>query len=280
MRIGRMSEIMPHLQFMRGKSIEVVRFGKLQRRVRRRKGLHDHLALRIPATRTPRDLHEELERPLPRAEVRQMQRRIRTDDSHQSHSRKVQPLGDHLRADQDVNFPAAERPERFVIRTLARHGVRIHPRHPGRRKHLPHHGLDLFRAHAAESNLRIVALRTPPRRLLRVTADMATRQVLLFVQGERNTAVRTLHVFPAGLAGQHGEKSAAVEKENRLLALGQARFNGESQLWRNELVVAFTVLAPQTHIDHPKDRQHASVVTVAQFEQIVFPLPVILEAFE
>ena len=209
-----------------------------------------------------------------------MQRGVRTDDPHQGHARKVQAFGDHLRADQNVDFPAAERPERFVIRTLARHGVRIHARHPGRGKHLLHHRLDFFRAHPAESDLRIVALRTPPRRLLRVTADVAAGQVLLFVQGERNTAVRTLHIFPAGLAGQHGEKSAAVEKKNRLLALGQARLNGQPQLWRNELVVTFPVLAPQTHVDHTENRQHATVVAMAQFEQIVFPLPAVLESFQ
>ena len=125
-----------------------------------------------------------------------------------------------------------------------------------------------------------MALRTLPRRFLCIAANVTTRRILFFVQGERYAAMRTLHFFPAGLTGQHGEKSATVEKKNGLLALGQPRLDGHGELRGNELVVALAVLAAQTHVDDTKDRQHATIVPVGQLEQVVFPLLAIFETFQ
>ena len=113
-----------------------------------------------------------------------------------------------------------------------------------------------------------------------MAADMAAGQVLFFVQGQRHTAVGTLHFFPASLAGQHGEESAAVEKEDGLFALGQTRLDGAGQLRRDKLIVALAVFASQSHVHHAENGQDTAVVPVGQLKQVVFSLPAVLETFQ
>ena len=81
---------------------------KLYRRMKRRERLHEHLALHISAPRPAGHLREQLKRPLSRAEIRLVQREVRIDDSDQRDIRKMQSLGDHLRAHQDIDFSDAK----------------------------------------------------------------------------------------------------------------------------------------------------------------------------
>ena len=74
----------------------------------RRKGLHHHFALHLAAARATGHLRKQLKGAFARTEVRQMQTGIRIHDADQGHARKVQTLGDHLRANKDVDFATAK----------------------------------------------------------------------------------------------------------------------------------------------------------------------------
>ena len=58
--------------------------------------------------RAARDLRQEVERSLPRAEVGQRQRGVGHHHAHQRHAGEVVALRHHLRADENVELPARE----------------------------------------------------------------------------------------------------------------------------------------------------------------------------
>ena len=72
-------------------------------------GLDDHPAAQRRCGRPARPPGSAAERCARGAEVGQVQRRVGRDDAHQRHQRQVQPLGDHLRADQHVGLWATKR---------------------------------------------------------------------------------------------------------------------------------------------------------------------------
>ena len=71
-------------------------------------GLDDHATRVLTATGATRDLLEEVERALPRAEVGHLEGVVGIDHTHERHLGKVQALGDHLRAEQHRAFGCIE----------------------------------------------------------------------------------------------------------------------------------------------------------------------------
>src|ERR1700726_3697980 len=77
---------------------------ELDRRTERCVSLHEHFARRIAPAGATGHLGEKLERPFPGAEIWKVQREIGIDDSNQCHVGEMQPLGDHLCANKDVDL--------------------------------------------------------------------------------------------------------------------------------------------------------------------------------
>src|SRR5262249_12978232 len=133
----------------------------------------DDFALDIAAPRASGDLREKLEGPLARAKIRQVQPHVGVDDSDERDVREVQPLRDHLRADEDVDLARAERAKRLAIRLAMPHYIGVHALHDGPREKFLHGILDLLRAGAGVSDSRILALRAARRRGGEMAADVA-----------------------------------------------------------------------------------------------------------
>ena len=74
-------------------------------------GLHDRLTGALTAPGPPGDLGQQLKRALGSAEVGKTKPDVGRDDADQRHAREVVPLGDHLRADEDVELTARETAE-------------------------------------------------------------------------------------------------------------------------------------------------------------------------
>ena len=75
----------------------------------RLEGLDENAAGRIPSA-APRELGDQLERPLLGAEVRQRECRVGVDDRSEFDAAEVMTLGDHLRAEQDSALGGREPP--------------------------------------------------------------------------------------------------------------------------------------------------------------------------
>src|SRR5204862_1551050 len=108
--------------------------------------LHEDFTRRFAAASASGDLREKLEGAFACSEIGQMQGEIGVDDSDECHVRKMQTLGDHLRADEDVDLASAKISQCFAIRFLARHGICIHAAHDGLRKNLRNRGFHFLGA--------------------------------------------------------------------------------------------------------------------------------------
>src|SRR5580693_10096229 len=100
---------------------EVVMPRELDRRTKRCVGLNENLAGRFTAAGSARHLSEQLECPLARSEVRQMQREVGVDDADQGHVWKIQTFRDHLRSNENVDLARSKISQRFAISVLACH---------------------------------------------------------------------------------------------------------------------------------------------------------------
>jgi hypothetical protein len=78
-----------------------------------------------------------------------VQRQIRIDDAHQRDLRKIQALGDHLCADEDVDLLPFHRAENAMMTPLGGRGIQVHSRDPGRGESLAEEGLDLLCPHTS-----------------------------------------------------------------------------------------------------------------------------------
>ena len=94
--------------------------------MKRRERLHENLALHVAAPGAPGDLREQLEGALARAEIRLVQREVGVNDADQRDVRKMQALGNHLRADENVGLADAKIAEHLPVIVLALHRVGVH----------------------------------------------------------------------------------------------------------------------------------------------------------
>ncbi len=88
-------------------------------------GLEDDPPAQQAPARPPGHLGQQLERALAGAEVGQVEGGVGRDDADDGHQRQVEPLGDHLRADEDVGQPAAEKVEDGGVRGVVTSGVPV-----------------------------------------------------------------------------------------------------------------------------------------------------------
>ena len=110
-----------------GERMVVVPHRGFDRRVVGVEGLHQHAAALRPATGPARDLHQQLKRPLGGAKVGQVQGRVGVDHADQRDVGKIEPLGDHLRAQQDADLALAKSGQRPLVAPGRLHGVGVHP---------------------------------------------------------------------------------------------------------------------------------------------------------
>ena len=82
-------------------------------------GLHQHPAPFRPAARAAGHLRDQLKRPFGGAEVGQVQGRVGVDHADQRDVGKIEPLGDHLRAQQDAHLARAKRRQRPLVAAVA-----------------------------------------------------------------------------------------------------------------------------------------------------------------
>ena len=197
----RVVQLLPKLQFLLEEAHEVMPPRELDRRMKRRERLHKHLAFDVTAAGAAGDLREQLKGALPRAEIRLVQRGVRVDDAHQRDVGKMQPLRDHLRADEDVNFAVLERVQHAPVILLPLHHVRIHAPDARARKKFSQDVLHLLRAGAGKADGGIFAflIRADLRYALAVAADVAGQLLLDAMIRQRHAAIRALgHVAALG----------------------------------------------------------------------------------
>src|SRR5687767_14544229 len=107
--------------------------------------LNEDLSPFRTATGPSGDLAQQLETPLRCPEIWKIDPDVGVDDRNECHVRKVEPLRDHLRAEQNVDLPVPDAVENHGMRPLVTRSVDIHARDPRAGEPLAEEALDLPR---------------------------------------------------------------------------------------------------------------------------------------
>src|SRR4030095_5088165 len=159
-------------------------------------GLHyDSTALRPPPCSTC-DLRQQLKRPLGGAEVGQVETGIRVHHADQGDIRKIQPLGDHLGAEQDIGVSPAEGLKNAMVRPLGARGVEIHSCQPRRRESLGEKAVHLVSTYPAPLLYGVTTLSAPGRDRLFMAAVVTAQAIGRAMNGESDAAPGTTLAFP------------------------------------------------------------------------------------
>ena len=148
----------------------------------------------MAAPRSSGYLREQLERPLGGAKVRHAQRHVRSDHADQRYAVDVVSLGDHLRANEYIEFAFIQRIQRALEIFLPAHGVAIKPRDARLRKHAVQQLLQLFGSCSEKINVLAAAMRASLRHRGHVAAVVAYHAMLALMMRERDGTVPALRV--------------------------------------------------------------------------------------
>ena len=254
----RVAELGAAGQLGRGEALEVAALGELDGLGGRLEGLDDDRALEAAPPRAAGDLGEQLEGPLRRPEVRQLEGEVGVEDADQGDAREIEPLGDHLRAEEQVELAGAEVREHLAELVLARHGVGVDARHAGAGEELGDDLLGALRAMALPADVGRAARGARGRGRRPVVAEVAAHGAVGPVQRQRHAAMRAGRRDAAGRADARARVAAAVEEEDGLLAAGEALAEGVDEL-PGEDGDALGVERLAAHVDDAEGGQRAVV---------------------
>ena len=110
-------------------------------------GLQKGPPRQLLAAAAPHHLGDEAEGALVAAEIIRVQHLVGGQHPHQGDPGEIQPLGDHLGADEDIVLPPAKGGKQPLMAVLAHGGILVHPQDAGFGKTQPQRLLHLLRAH-------------------------------------------------------------------------------------------------------------------------------------
>jgi hypothetical protein len=170
-----------------------------------------------PRGRATGHLRQQLEGPLGGPEVREVDPYVGVDDADQGDVGEVQPLRDHLRAEQDLHLAALHPLQDPVVRPLPGGRVDVHPGDARGREGLADGPLDLLGADAPEADVLRAAAGAAVGRVLLVEAVVAGQPRAAAVVGQGDVAVRAVPDLAALAALHEGRVAAAVQQQDGLL---------------------------------------------------------------
>src|SRR2546423_2220890 len=122
----------------------------------------------------------------------------------------MEPLRDHLSANENIDLAGTKSVERFAIRVLARHGVGVHPAHGRVGEKMGHVCFDFLGAEPGINQSVLRAGRTLFRHCRRVSTKMAGQARSVAMKGERHAAIWALARFTAVATEQRSRKAAPI----------------------------------------------------------------------
>ena len=123
--VGRQAELLAVGELLGRETLEIVAGGEADGGGVGLEALDDRAPRVRAAAGAARDLRDELEGPLGRAEVGEGEGGVGADHADEAHIREVEPLRDHLRAHQHLDLALSEALERVVEVRGRLHGVAV-----------------------------------------------------------------------------------------------------------------------------------------------------------
>ena len=183
--------------------------------------LDQHPPALVAAARAAGNLRHQLKRAFRRPEIREVQRRVGIDHADQRDVGKIQTLGDHLRAQQDLDLARAKSSQRLLVAARPLHAVRIHPQARGVREPRPDLLLQFLRPQAGVADAGRAAFRADAGGGDRVIAIMADGLVVFAVVRQGDVAIGTADDVPAAGALDGRGIAAAVQQQDDLAVFFQ-----------------------------------------------------------
>src|SRR5262245_9925806 len=231
--------------------------------------LDDYAPGFFAAARAARDLGQQLKSPLGGAEIRHAEPGVYGDHADQSHVVEVVPLGDHLRADHQVDVAGGEFVDQLFKAPPPPRGVAVQARDAEFGVHLFQQHFDLFGPLADILDVRPFALLSGPRDRLSVAAVMEDQSRVEYRIVQHYNAIRTGRSIAAAPAEHEGRIASAVEQHQRLLAaLVIFREAGERLVREYPLLAVF--LENPAHVDGMDFGQRAPADALVEFQIGVF----------
>src|SRR5690348_14357486 len=142
-------------------------------------------------------------------------------------------LGEHLRADKNIERAGGKRPESFLILPLGARGVAVESRDARAGKFLAQAFFQMFGAFAEKINVLGLALWAEFRDGLERAAIVAFEAVALLMMRHGNAAIDALH-RGAAAAAQHGPGvSPTIDQDERLRSVCETFLNSGVELGGN-----------------------------------------------
>ena len=198
-------------------------------------GLDPHLArraVRRVAPGAPRRLHQEREQAFRRAKVAAEERRVGIDRGDEADAAKVVALGDHLRADQDVDLARVDGAERRLERAFPARAVGVDARDPRFGKQRRELLLEALGAATDRRDVGVAALRAAARHRFGEAAVVAAQRPVLLVEDAPGAAMRAAAQPAAVAALEHRRVAAPIQEDEALHAAADALAQGREDLRR------------------------------------------------
>ena len=144
--------------------------------------------------------------------------RVGIEHHHEAHPLEVVPLGDHLRAHDDVDFARMHALKSRLGGVFRAHAVAVDAKHPRLRPERLDALLDALRARADGDDLGIAAARAALGHGIGGPAVVAHEGVARLVKHRKARAVNAAAHPAAARAGDYGRVAAAVDENENLLA--------------------------------------------------------------
>ena len=267
----------PKLDFLVAESLEIVVARELDAWVVWRECLDKDFALDFAAASPSGDLGEELEGAFACAEVGHLESDVGVDDSDEGDAGEVEAFGDHLGADEDVDFTGAKGSEGFAECAFALHDVGVHAFDDGFWEDFNDGVLDFFGTGTAVFDAWVVAFAAGFWGDGDVAADVAYDAVDVAVVGEGDGTVATLFHVATAFAQEGGGEAAAIEEENRLFLSLKPLVHGCEQFGREDTGGVFGFVP---HIDDADEGKFSVVDPSGHSQEVVFPSDGIFEALD
>lgn len=186
--------------------------------------MDEDFAFEFAASGAPGDLGEELEGALGGAEVGDVEADVGVEDTDEGDVGEVEAFGDHLGADEDVDFFRFEGEQGVAEGVFFAHDVGIDAGEAGFGEEFGEDFFDFLGAVSLEGDAGVVAGGAFAGDYGLVAADVADEAFVGAVVGKGEGAVGAVDDVTAGVALERAGKAAAVEEEDGLLAAFEALF--------------------------------------------------------
>ena len=245
-----------------------LRGGQLQDRVVWHRRLDQRAARQAGAPAAADDLRDKAEHAFIRAEALPEQQRVDAQDADEGDFFKVQPLGDHLRAQQDVVFLPAKLGQHRLVGVFLPRRVLVHAQNARLRQQLVQFLFHALGAEPAVADLAAARGAKLRQRAHRMPAVVAHQRLLRFVVDHRHAAVGAFEHLPAGRAHAHRVVAAPVQQQDALFPVLQVGFELLHHAGADLPRVAGGKFG--AHVDEIDTRQRAAAVAPGQRDELVF----------